>query len=149
VTVIENLRRMRRGLRHAAAKAEKISPQRPSADDQPPAQSTSVGTELKSLLERFGITQSDGCRCTHIAAEMDRRGAAWCEENLDQLAAQMMLEARRRQWSLLRLTSALGLGGVTEAVVKQAGKWLILEAIRRTRGIVGPATPSDGDGEAS
>lgn len=150
MTSIEELRRLRRATRDAVPRASRRelpppliqtdSPKAPVVRDVP--RTESVGTELKSLLQRFGISPSEGCQCNNIAAEMDHRGAAWCEQNLDRLAGQMTLEARRRQWSLLQLTSTLGLGGVTEAVARQAAKWLILEAIRRARHADGVASLS-------
>ena len=76
------------------------------------------GGHLKRLLGRFGIKATEGgCRCTSRAAEMDRNGCEWVEENLDTVVGWLREEAQKR-----------GL-----PFVDAAGKMLVREAVRRAR----------------
>ncbi len=56
-----------------------------------------VGTELKSMLARIGITSEPGCKCNLHAAEMNRRGIAWCRANVDTIVGWLKEEAKRRR----------------------------------------------------
>lgn len=44
-----------------------------------------VGTELKKLLARVGITATPGCKCNRRAAHMNSMGVEWCEQPENQL----------------------------------------------------------------
>jgi hypothetical protein len=44
-----------------------------------------VGTELKRLLARVGITSTPECKCDRRARIMDEQGIAWCEENVGEI----------------------------------------------------------------
>lgn len=55
-----------------------------------------VGTELKGLLRRLGITPTANCACNFRAAIMDARGIDWCEENLDTIVGWLREEAEKR-----------------------------------------------------
>lgn len=54
------------------------------------------GTELKTLLSRFGITATPDCSCNERAANMDRRGCDWCEENIGTVVRWLREEAEAR-----------------------------------------------------
>jgi hypothetical protein len=65
----------------------------------PPA--AGPGTELKLILAGYGITAESGCQCEEHAAEMNRRGPAWCRENIEAILDWLQQAARQRGWSLL------------------------------------------------
>jgi len=79
------------------------------------------GTELKKLLATMRV-RSSGCKCNHRAAEMDRRGAAWCREHLDQITSWLLGEARRRNYPLANLS---------RPAVKVLIRWAIQRSKRR------------------
>jgi len=76
-----------------------------------------VGTELKKLLSRIGITASPTCSCNTKAEIMNRQGIAWCEENVETICDWLQEEATKRKLPFVRL----------------AGKALIHMAIRRAK----------------
>ena len=65
------------------------------AAPQPPAPS-GPGTELKRLLERFGIRPAADCQCLARAAEMDRIGPDACEARLEEIAGWLGEEAKNQ-----------------------------------------------------
>jgi hypothetical protein len=93
-----------------------------SAKSKKPVESTPAagpGTELKKLLSKIGIKSSPSCSCNKRAAEMDRQGVAWCEQNVETICDWLQEESAKRKLPFVRL----------------AGKALIYMAIRRaTRG---------------
>jgi peroxiredoxin len=58
--------------------------------------SSGPGTELKRILARFGVEATPDCPCDARAAEMDRRGSGWCEQNIDTILGWLEAEASRR-----------------------------------------------------
>lgn len=54
-----------------------------------------AGTELKKLIERFGFKPKAGCKCKQHMLEMNRRGADWCEQNIDTIVGWLREEAGR------------------------------------------------------
>jgi hypothetical protein len=54
------------------------------------------GTELKKLFATFGFQDVPGCSCVAHAAEMDRRGADWCEANIETVVGWLREEKDRR-----------------------------------------------------
>jgi hypothetical protein len=60
------------------------------------------------------------------AQEMDKRGVAWCRENIDKLAANIHENATRRGWTAL-LSKAATLAGIEGPIVR----WAIREACDR------------------
>ncbi len=82
---------------------------------KPPVASAGVGTELSRMLAAVGIHPTPTCPCKARAAEMDRRGVAWCKENIELIVAWLREEAERR-----RLPFAAAVGRV-----------LVRRAIRR------------------
>jgi len=76
-----------------------------------------AGTALKSLLASFGITATPDCPCTARAAEMDRRGCDWCEENIDTIVGWLREQAEARGLPFL----------------DAAGRILVRRAIRNAR----------------
>jgi hypothetical protein len=61
-----------------------------------------VGTELKKLLAILGIHPEPGCPCNAHAAEMDRRGCDWCEENIEKIVGWLEEEATKRNLPFFR-----------------------------------------------
>jgi hypothetical protein len=55
-----------------------------------------VGSILKSLLKKIGITATPNCSCNRRAAEMDKLGPQWCRDNMDKIVAWLKEEAARR-----------------------------------------------------
>ncbi len=56
-----------------------------------------VGTELKKLLSKIGITPAAGCSCNSRALEMNRNGIAWCEQNVGVIVGWLKEEATKRK----------------------------------------------------
>ena len=75
-----------------------------------------AGTELKRMLGRFGIVATR-CQCAARAAQMDRLGPDWCEQNIETILGWLRDEARAR-----------GL-----PFVPMGARMLILRAIRLAR----------------
>jgi hypothetical protein len=64
---------------------------------EPPAPPThGPGTELKKLLARVGIVATPDCSCNARAAEMDRQGVDWCEQNVDTIVGWLREQATAR-----------------------------------------------------
>lgn len=76
-----------------------------------------VGSEVKKLLSRIGITASPTCQCAAKARQMDYMGVKWCEDNIDTIVGWLRDEARTRKLPYSDF----------------AGKALLLYAIRRAR----------------
>lgn len=76
-------------------------PRTPRPGYEPPlAQSSGcvAGTELKRLIAGFPlyISTTDSCPCNARAAEMDRQGCDWCEENLETIVGWLREQAQAR-----------------------------------------------------
>jgi hypothetical protein len=55
-----------------------------------------VGSTLKSLLKKIGITATPNCSCNRRAAEMDKLGPQWCRDNIDAIVGWLKEEAVKR-----------------------------------------------------
>ena len=66
----------------------------PTGAKETPAEG--VGTELKKLLSRIGITSTAGCSCNARASLMNENGIEWCEANIDQIVSWLREEATNR-----------------------------------------------------
>jgi hypothetical protein len=75
------------------------------------------GAHLKRLLHRLGIRPGPNCQCHKRAAEMDRRGADWCEEHIEEIVGWLAEEAAKA-----------GL-----PFVPAIARFLVKQAIRKTR----------------
>lgn len=85
---------------------------------KPPAPPTSgPGTELKKLLAKVGIVATPDCSCNARAAEMDRQGVEWCEQNIDTIVGWLREQATARGLPFLDV----------------AGRMLVRRAIRNAR----------------
>ena len=60
------------------------------------------GTELKRIFSLFQIVDSPTCQCKQHAAEMDRNGPAWCEQNIDSIVDWIAAEAKERRLPTIR-----------------------------------------------
>lgn len=67
----------------------------------------SVGCHLKKLLGRLHIKPRPGCRCDAIAAELDRRGPDWCQDNIAWIVAGMRDEANKRGLPFVEIAARL------------------------------------------
>lgn len=67
----------------------------------PPTESIGVGSFLSRMVKTLGFTPEEGCQCLEHAAEMNKRGRKWCEENVDTIAGWLEEEAERREFSHL------------------------------------------------
>lgn len=56
-----------------------------------------VGTSLKSLLGKLGITATANCSCNYRASEMDRLGLKWCRENQETILEWLKEESTKRK----------------------------------------------------
>jgi hypothetical protein len=99
-------------------------PRVPKAGHEPqPAQPAvhpsgcTAGAELKKLLAKVGITATPDCSCNARAAEMDRQGCDWCEENVDTIVGWLREQAQARGLPFL----------------DAAGRMLVRRAIRNAR----------------
>lgn len=75
-------------------------PQKPSKPAIPPppvVRRPGVGTALKKLLARFGITTTPTCRCATRARIMDDNGIGWCEQNIPLITSWLHEEAQKRR----------------------------------------------------
>lgn len=75
------------------------------------------GTELKTMLGKLGIKPQGGCGCESYAAEMDKNGVEWCEQNVDTIVGRMRKEAEKRKLPF----------------VDAAGRMLVKRAIKKAR----------------
>jgi hypothetical protein len=96
----------------AAKHARRASP--PPAAVSP--LSRGPGTELRKMLASIGIhPRGEKCKCNEHAHEMDRRGADWCEENLESILDWLEAEAKTRGY-----LGMLFVRGAARVVVKTA-----------------------------
>ena len=80
-----------------------------------------VGSNLKKLLSRIGITSTPNCSCNARAAMMDTFGIGWCEENLEYLVGFLREEAAKRKLPF----------------IDAAGRALVKMAIKRAKKNIG------------
>ena len=78
------------------------------------------GTELKTLLRRFGIRERLGCQCGKYTLLMDQRGPDWCLQNLELIVDVMEREAECRGLPFLR----------------SVGRALVKRSIRKSRRVM-------------
>lgn len=67
----------------------------------PHASRCRVGSELKALLRRIGITAKPGCLCNRRAESMDKNGCDWCEEHIGEIVGWLREEAQKRSLPFL------------------------------------------------
>jgi hypothetical protein len=68
-----------------------------SARSATPQPEGGPGTELRKLLHKLGIQpKGKECSCNAHALQMDRRGAAWCEQQMDTIVDWLAEEAKKR-----------------------------------------------------
>jgi hypothetical protein len=107
-----------------------VRPTAASSEQPPPA---GAGTQLKAILQRYRIQENRDCGCRQLASDMDRRGIAWCEANIDYIAGQLVRQARKRRWPVLEIAASLGLSGVSDTVLRQLATRLVRDAIEAAR----------------
>ena len=55
-----------------------------------------AGSSLKALLAQFGLVPQGDCACGEHAAEMDRNGCDWSEQNISTIVSWLREEATKR-----------------------------------------------------
>jgi hypothetical protein len=60
-----------------------------------PPEAEGPGTELKKLLAKFKITPAANCKCNQHIHEMNQKGVAWCEQNINTIVDWLHEEAQR------------------------------------------------------
>lgn len=98
------------------------------------------GTELKNILAWFRAKSDASCQCAARAAEMDARGADWCEENQELIVGWLMEEWDRRGLSLAEFLPGRAARWLSRLVGKSerelaviGSRWAVKTAIRRAR----------------
>lgn len=57
------------------------------------------GTHLHKLIKQWtGQDMSTTCKCRAWIAKMDRAGPRWCRKHINEIAAHMRAEAKKRNW---------------------------------------------------
>lgn len=74
----------------------------PGQQQSQPRKSRSIpkegpGTELKKLLLRFGIRETEDCGCGDLANAMNLNGSQWCLNHADEIAEWMIDQASERK----------------------------------------------------
>jgi len=54
------------------------------------------GSILTDMIKSLGISSSSSCSCRRNALEMNEKGPAWCEENVETILSWMREEAKKR-----------------------------------------------------
>lgn len=84
-----------------------------------------VGTELARILSWFGFSKEGECKCGQRAAEMDKRGVAWCEANQDTILDWLADSARERGIPFIRFAAGIALkAAIAAAKVKLSDEQL-------------------------
>lgn len=84
-----------------------------------------VGTELARILSWFGFSKDADCKCGERAAEMDRRGVAWCEVNTETILDWLADSARERKIPFVRFAASLAVkAAISAAKVKLSDEQL-------------------------
>jgi hypothetical protein len=79
-----------------------------------------TGTELKKLLESWGIQSNPTCGCNAKAAEMNAKGPDWCEENIEEIIDFLKAQAESRKLGHLFFRPAVRL--LVRQAIKRARK---------------------------
>lgn len=74
------------------------------------------GTELKRILGWLHIKPTEDCQCEAHAAEMNKNGPEWCEENIDAIVGWMEQEAQKRCLLFVRPVAA----GLVKLAIRRA-----------------------------
>jgi hypothetical protein len=61
------------------------------------------GIDLHWVLKDKGFEIEPGCKCLYQIEKMNKNGARWCVENIEETVSVMVKEARRRKFKILRL----------------------------------------------
>jgi hypothetical protein len=76
------------------------------------------GSELKKLLALIGIDPTTTCSCHAHALEMDRRGTAWCRQNIGTIVGWLREEAERRGLPFVEIVAR----GLIKSAIRRAAK---------------------------
>ena len=55
--------------------------------------SSGVGNQLGLLIPKWVVQSNSQCKCSDMAAKMDRYGIVWCEDNKDTIVAHLMSQS--------------------------------------------------------
>lgn len=84
------------------------------------------GTELTTLLSKWGIRERPDCPCKSHAAQMDRWGPDRCEERLETILSWLREEARRRRLPFSRLAA----GALVRLAIRRARRRALPELVQ-------------------
>lgn len=80
-----------------------------------------TGTHLTNILKWFSLAGKAGCKCKSRAAEMDKNGPDWCEENIDMIVGWM----KEGTIKLVRPLTAIGGNAIVNLAIKRAREDMI------------------------
>lgn len=66
-----------------------------------------VGTELKRILRRFGITPTPNCPCDERALVMNLEGPQWCRANISIITGWLQEEANNRKLPFSKIAARI------------------------------------------
>lgn len=89
-----------------------------TADSLPPE---GPGTQLKLLFEHFGITPKPGCRCASLMARMNAWGAKGCEEHLEEIVSDLLINAEKLEWAAFVPFKGPGFRAFVKLAIARAG----------------------------
>jgi hypothetical protein len=86
------------GVEYVKHLREKV-PSRPASTPKNPVAEIKegVGTELKKLFASIGIQPIANCSCNARARQMNEKGIAWCEENIDLIVSWLKEEHTKQK----------------------------------------------------
>jgi len=88
-----------------------------------------VGTAVKELIGYFGLHPTTGCSCERAAADWDKRGVEWCEQNRELLVETLVNNAA------IHPTLASTMKLVPTRVQKFTARLIVNRAIRAVKKI--------------
>lgn len=124
------LRPVRCGARRSCAVDSRREPGGPRVGPIAPPFGSGPGSELRRLLEQFGITATQGCGCHEFATVMDAWGPDGCRQRREEIIERLVSQAEGRP-----LLSAIPLK-------RRIAGWLVDLAIHRARRVARRVSPS-------
>lgn len=89
------------------------------------------GTELKKILEKFGIRAKKDCGCSGYADVMDLKGPAWCLANLGEVTERLKNQAKKNKSLFLApVARRMVIQAVSNAVTGREQMSLFLQVCR-------------------
>lgn len=92
---------------HDPGEAQRKSAERPIFNVETREPRHGVGHWLASMLWAIHIREKDGCGCKDYAAELDRRGPAWCRKNESLILDELQRRAGEHDYPFSRTGAAV------------------------------------------